>query len=76
MQGEFHTEANANQELGRLRISHGHQRLFLIQWELAGKTYGNHYLLGKPPISFEQYRRWLKAIAALPEGFDAEAVAR
>ncbi|HEX3000052.1 MAG TPA: glycoside hydrolase family 2 [Armatimonadota bacterium] len=75
LEGEFHTQANANQELGRIRISHGQHRLFLIEWTLNGRKYGNHYLLGKPPIPFARYQEWLKRIAALPDGFDAQSVA-
>ncbi|MDH7571030.1 MAG: glycoside hydrolase family 2, partial [Armatimonadota bacterium] len=74
--GEFHTAANTNSELGRIRVSHGEQRLFLMQWETGGRTYGNHYLLGKPPVSLPRYRAWLPHIAALPDGFAAEDVAR
>ena len=76
MEGEYRTAANANQELGRIRISHGEHRLFLIEWECDGRRLGNHYLLGKPPVPFERYCQWLKAIAALPAPFRAEAVAR
>ena len=73
LEGEFHTDANANRELGRIRISHGEHRLFLLQWSVDGEQGGNHYLLGKPPVPFDRYRAWLQAIAALPGGFDAKA---
>ncbi|MBN1341636.1 MAG: glycoside hydrolase family 2 [Phycisphaerae bacterium] len=70
MSGKFGVAANANQELGRLRVSHGEQRCFLIEWDVDGRRHGNHYLLGKPPISLVRYRGWLDRIAALPEPFD------
>jgi beta-mannosidase len=76
LEGEFRTQANANQEVGRIRVSHGEHRLFLIEWRVDGRARGNHYLLGKPPIPFERYRKWLRAIAALPAGFNPEEVAR
>lgn len=75
LEGRFHTDANANRDLGRIRVSRGEHRLFLIEWEVAGRKYGNHYLLGTPPVPFARYREWLKAIAALPDGFDPDAVA-
>lgn len=75
LEGEFRTGANANQELGRIRVSHGEHRLFLMEWVIDGRKLGNHYLLGKPPVPFERYREWLKAIAALPAGFDPQGVA-
>jgi len=74
MSGEFHTSANANQELGRLRISHGEHRCFLIEWEINGRKFGNHYLLGKPPIPFDRYKKWLDRIAGLPDAFDWQAI--
>jgi len=74
LQGGYHVKANQNQDLGRIRISHGDQRLFLIEWELDGQKSGNHYLLGTPPVPLERYRKWLEAIAKLPGGFDAGSV--
>ncbi|PIX46176.1 MAG: hypothetical protein COZ57_13300 [Armatimonadetes bacterium CG_4_8_14_3_um_filter_66_20] len=76
LEGEFRTQANENQELGRLRLSHGDQRLFLLEWEVAGRTFGNHYLLGTPPVSLARYRAWLEAIASLPDGFEAASIAK
>jgi len=76
LEGAFHVPANANGELGRIRVSHGEHRLFLIHWELEGETFGNHYLLGKPPFSFDQYRAYLAKIAQLPEPFVAEDIAK
>jgi beta-mannosidase len=76
LQGKFAARANENTTLGKLRVSHGEHRLFLLEWKHGGRAYGNHYLLGKPPVSFARYRAWLKQIAALPGGFDAARVAR
>lgn len=76
LEGEFRTEANTNCELARLRVSHGEHRLFLLEWTLEGRKFGNHYLLGKPPIPLDRYREWLKHIAALPGGFDPQAVGK
>jgi len=41
-----------------------------------GVSHGNHYLLSQPPFSFEQYKDYLKQIAALPEPFDADRIAK
>jgi hypothetical protein len=49
--------------------------LFLINWEIGGESYGNHYLSGTPPVSLERYRACLPQIAALPHPFDAGSVA-
>jgi beta-mannosidase len=48
--------------------------VFLITWELNGESYGNHYLLGKPPFELNWYRGMLEHIAGLPGGFDAHRV--
>jgi len=81
LDGPFAVDANANAVVGRLRVSRGAQRLWLIDWELesgqgAPVRGGNHYLAGTPPFSFAAYRRWLPQIAGLPLGFDAAQVAR
>ena len=81
LEAGFAVEANANRDLGRLRVSRGEQRLLLIEWELeAGQggpgRGGNHYLVGSPPVSLTAYRRWLPRIAGLPLGFAADQAAR
>lgn len=76
LQGTYATEPNTNQLLGRIRVSRGSHSLFLMEWEDGGRTLGNHYLLGSPPFDFHVYRRWLTHIAALPNGFNADAVGR
>jgi beta-mannosidase len=67
--GDFASQANQNTELGRIRVSRGDQRLFLIEWEVNGCKYANHYLLGTPPFSFQKYQGWLKQIASQADGF-------
>ena len=71
LEGRFMTRANTNTGLGEIRISRGDKRLFLIEWDMMGAKYGNHYLLGYPPFSFEQYRKWLEKIANLDGSFNA-----
>jgi hypothetical protein len=68
--------ANQNVDLARLRIAQSDQRLFLIEWECGGTRGGNHYLLGRPAFRLEAYRSWLAKIAALPPGFDADAIGK
>jgi beta-mannosidase len=74
--GSFDVEPNSNRELGRIPVSRSEHRLFLISWELDGVSHGNHYLLGQPPFSFEEYKTYLRQIAALPESFDADRIAK
>ena len=73
--GAFTVPANQNWQVGRIRTYASDQRLYLISWEVDGRTYGNHYLAGMPPFSLERYRAWLQAIAALPRAFDPAQIA-
>lgn len=76
LEGAFHSPANETANLGAIPASWSDQRLFLIEWTLGGRTFGNHALLGTPPFSLERYRTWLGAIAALQPTFDATTVGR
>lgn len=76
LKGDLDVKANTNKTLGQIRVSRGHQRLFLIEWTSSGEKMGNHYLLGQPPFDFAAYKRWLDKIAALPHGFDASSVGK
>jgi beta-mannosidase len=72
----FTAPANQNWQVGRIRTYASDHRLLSITWEVGGQTFGNHYLVGRPPFSLQQYRVWLPQIASLPRAFDADAVAR
>ena len=72
----FAVDPNANRAIGRVRVSRGEHRLFLISWEIDGQRYANHYLHGTPPLDLAWYRSLLPRIASLPGGFDPDAVAR
>ena len=76
LETDFEVPANANAVVGRIRVSHGDQRLFLIEWTADGARGVNHYPLGKPPFSLATYRRWLGAIAALDGSFRADEVGK
>lgn len=70
LEGTFKTNANQNAKLGKISVSRGDKRLFLIEWDLGGRKFGNHYLLGYPPFSLEQSKKWLKKISLLQDSFD------
>jgi beta-mannosidase len=66
LSGSYHVSPNQNAELGKIRVSRGAQKMFLMEWtEQSVKGGVNHYLHGSPPFSYEQYRTWLKQIQAL-----------
>jgi len=74
--GEFCAPANQNTDLGRVRVSHGVHQMLLMELVIDGERFYNHYLVGTPPISLEQYRRWLEQIAGLDGAFEALAIGR
>jgi beta-mannosidase len=49
---------NARASAGLVPAS-GNTKLYLIEWEIAGKKYFNHYLAYNPPLQLEQYINWL-----------------
>ncbi len=73
MAGEALSCANENVTLGSIQETDSRPRLYLITWEIDGKTYGNHYLKGNPPYAAEQLFGWVEKIAQLPEAFKWDA---
>jgi beta-mannosidase len=74
--GEKCIKANENSLMGRINISRGEQRLFLIEWECEGRKYSNHYLHGQPPFSLDDYIKWLDKIASLDNAFDVSTIGK
>jgi len=71
LKGKFSVDANINKTLARIKVNPDSQRMFLIKYNVGERTFGNHYLLGKPPFSFRKYyQKWLKQISTLPDRFD------
>ena len=60
--GNYSIEPLSKKVLGMIRVSRGEQKLFIINWQLDGKSYKNHYLLGNPPFSLERYTDWMGKI--------------
>ena len=68
--GSCHVPSNQNWQVDSIRTYASEQRLYLIQWTAEGKDYGNHYLVGSPPLNLICYQSWLPKIAKLPQPFD------
>jgi len=66
-------QSNENINLPSIPNIPGEKKLYLIEWEYGGKKYSNHYAGGYVPLDFDQYKKWLKAISALPESYDPES---
>jgi beta-mannosidase len=72
--GDAVIPANQNWQLDRLRSYASDKRMILIEWESAGQHFGNHYLVGSPPVSLDHYRQWLDKITELPRPFEFEGI--
>jgi beta-mannosidase len=70
----FQSPTNQNWQLGRIRSFTSEHRLYLIEWIENGKSFGNHYMVGSPPINLQRYRDWLPAIAKLSNSFDIRRI--
>jgi len=70
----FTSPPNQNWQVGRIRTFASQQRLYLIEWKIDQRTFGNHYLSGTPPFNLDQCKRWLKMIAGLEPVFDFNEV--
>jgi len=66
LSGEFLSPRNENWQVGRLRTFASEKRMYLIEWKIGDRQFGNHYLVGSPPFQFEGYLSWLDRIASLP----------
>ncbi len=76
VEGEAVVPANQNWQVGRIRTYASDQRLYLIEWQVDGQVFGNHYLAGLPPMSLARYRCWLPHIGALAAPFDPVLIAQ
>ena len=70
-----HVNQNNNKIIAKINISKLEQSLLLAQYSVGKQTFGNHYLLGKPPISFSKYKNnWLKKIGDYSGMFDCSKI--
>ena len=63
---QYEVAANGKTVIGQLE-SVSEPGMWLIEWEVGeyGRCY-NHYLAGSPPVSLDDYRRWLPQMKLLP----------
>lgn len=64
---DFTALPNCNTKLGKLNCMYSDKGMFLIEWDVNGKTQRNTYLYGAPAYSLKQYKDWLKKLSALGE---------
>lgn len=59
----FTAASNSNTKLGKIRTMYSEKRMFIIKWQIDGKTDFNTYLCGYPVFSFGTYKKWLNKIS-------------
>jgi beta-mannosidase len=68
-EGRYEIGPDGRSQCGRLSTSWGEQTIYLIEWEREGAWEANHFVLGQPPFSMENWRKWivdLKQIHGVP----------
>ena len=60
-QGKYTIPRNGKALVAKLAAPVG-QGVYLINYKVGGRTYGNHYLYGKPPYQLNSYRKWIDKI--------------
>lgn len=50
--------ANGIEKADSISLYYSDKKMLLIDYEVDGKAYKNHYLCGLPPFSLEQYHKW------------------
>lgn len=58
-EGTFNVEKNGREALSKIRMMYSKQAFLVIEWNIDGKKYYNHYLAGMPGFDLEKYRQWL-----------------
>lgn len=60
--GSFCVKPNSNDILCETPVMYSAKGMFLIEWNLDGKRYINHYLYGMPAFELDDYKKWYAKI--------------
>ncbi|NLM76780.1 MAG: glycoside hydrolase family 2 [Ruminococcaceae bacterium] len=69
LKGSFQLPPDSRMEIAGFPANPSQQQLYLIEWQVGGQTYHNHYIAGRYPFSLSTFRGWLQAIARLDPVF-------
>ena len=58
-EGDFSIAPNSKTEVGGIKEKEGAQGVYLIEYTVGGKVSRNHYLYGKAPFNFADYKEWM-----------------
>jgi len=60
-EGEGNAAANATVDIGEIEYDETRTVFYLLEWQIGEKTYKNHYLSGKAPVSYDVCLKGYKA---------------
>ena len=58
-EGDFSIAPNSKTEVGGIKEKEGAKGVYLIEYTVGGKVSRNHYLYGKAPFNFADYKEWM-----------------
>ena len=60
--GDFIVKPGTNETLCEIPLFYSEKGMLLIEWEINGEKFTNHYLYGMPGFSLESYKKWYEEI--------------
>lgn len=64
-EGTFEIAENGQEILAKIPVLYSDHEMFIIEWEIDGKKYCNHYIAGYPPFDFEWYKKCYEKLAKM-----------
>ena len=58
--GEFKAKINATTIIGRMPFYYSEHKFLIVKWNIDGAEGFNHYVMGYPPISLSDYKRFIE----------------
>ena len=65
LSGHFTVAPNSNAHLGRVPVMYSEKGMLLLEWQIDGENYFNHYLYGMPGFDLKKYKAWFEKLQAL-----------
>lgn len=61
-EGDFTAAPNGCTDLAKIPIMYSAKGMFLIEWNIKGERFFNHYLYGYPAFDLDTYKKWYKML--------------
>ena len=63
--GEFNADVNSTTVIGSMPFYYSEHKFLIIKWESDGEEGFNHYLMGYPPISLSDYKKFMEKLGRI-----------